>query len=52
MENRVINPSNLKAGDIQTDYDKLIDRQFERAAITSIACFSKIYKNAAKKLTY
>lgn len=40
------------AGEIQTDYDKLIDRQLERAAITSIAGFAKIYKDAAKKLTY
>ena len=40
------------AGDVQTDYDKLIDRQLERAAITSVAGFAKIYKDAAKKLTY
>jgi len=40
------------AGDVVTDYDKLIDRQLERAAITSIAGFAKIYKDAAKKLTY
>ncbi len=40
------------AGEIQTDYDKLIDRQLERAAITSVAGFAKIYKDAAKKLTY
>lgn len=40
------------AGDVITDYDKLIDRQLERAAITSVAGFAKIYKDAAKKLTY
>ncbi len=40
------------AGEVVTDYDKLIDRQLERAAITSIAGFAKIYKDAAKKLTY
>ena len=40
------------AGNVLTDYDKLIDRQLERAAITSIAGFAKIYKDAAKKLTY
>lgn len=40
------------AGDVVTDYDKLIDRQLERAAITSVAGFAKIYKDAAKKLTY
>ena len=40
------------AGNVVTDYDKLIDRQLERAAITSIAGFAKIYKDAAKKLTY
>ncbi len=40
------------AGEVVTDYDKLIDRQLERAAVTSIAGFAKIYKDAAKKLTY
>lgn len=40
------------AGDVTVDYDKLIDRQLERAAITCIAGFGKIYNDASKKLTY
>lgn len=41
----------VQAGSVITEYDKLIDRQLERAAITSVAGFAKIYKNASKKLT-
>ncbi len=37
----------VKAGDVLTEYDKLIDRQLERAAITSIAGFAKIFSDAA-----
>lgn len=37
-------------GDISVEYDKLIDRQLERAAITSIAGFSKICPKAVKVL--
>ena len=40
------------AGDVNVDYDKLIDRQLERATISCIAGFAKIYKDAAVKLTY
>ena len=40
----------VQAGDIMTDYDKLIDRQLERAAITSICGFAKIFPNASKIL--
>lgn len=32
------------------EYDKLIDRQLERAAITSISGFAKLYTDAAKVL--
>lgn len=42
----------VQAGDVITDYDKLIDRQLERATITCIAGFSKIFKDASKALTY
>ena len=42
----------VKAGEVQTEYDKLIDRQLERASITSIAGFAKIYNDAAKILSY
>ncbi len=38
------------AGDVTVEYDKLIDRQLERAAITSIAGFSKIFADAVKKM--
>ena len=37
----------VKAGDVLVEYDKLIDRQLERAAITSIAGFGKICDGAA-----
>ena len=41
----------VKAGDVTTEYDKLIDRQLERAAITMTAGFSKIFKDASRVLT-
>ena len=37
----------VQAGDVLVEYDKLIDRQLERAAITTIAGFSKIYDGAS-----
>ena len=37
----------VRAGDVLVEYDKLIDRQLERAAITSIAGFAKICDGAA-----
>ena len=40
----------VKAGDVMTEYDKLIDRQLERAAITSIAGFAKIFAGASRVL--
>ena len=40
----------VQAGDIITDYDKLIDRQLERASITTITGFAKIFKDASKIL--
>ena len=41
----------VKAGEVLTEYDKLIDRQLERAAITSIAGFAKIFTDASRVLT-
>ncbi len=41
----------VKAGEIQVDYDRLIDRQLERAAVTTMAGFSKICGDAARVLT-
>ena len=37
----------VRAGDVLVEYDKLIDRQLERAAITSIAGFGKICDGAS-----
>lgn len=39
-------------GDVCIEYDKLIDKQLERAAITSTAGFSKICPKAVKILSY
>ena len=41
----------VQAGGILTEYDKLIDRQLERAAITEIAGFAKIFTDASKVLS-
>ena len=40
----------VQAGDVLVEYDKLIDRQLERAAITSISGFGKICDGAAAVL--
>ena len=37
----------VRAGDVMVEYDKLIDQQLERAAITSISGFAKICDGAA-----
>lgn len=41
----------VQSGGVVTDYDKLIDRQLERAAITCTAGFSKIFTEASKTLS-
>ena len=41
----------VRAGDVLVEYDKLIDCQLERAAITTISGFAKICDGAAKALT-
>ena len=41
----------VQSGDVAVEYDKLIDRQLERAAITCISGFAKIYADAAMVLT-
>ncbi|MGM9521837.1 MAG: phage major capsid protein [Oscillospiraceae bacterium] len=38
------------ASDVNVEYDRLIDRQLERAAITSISGFAKLYAEASKIL--
>ena len=40
----------VQAGDVCVEYDKLIDRQLERAAITTICGFAKIYDGAVNAL--
>lgn len=40
----------VQAGDVSVEYDKLIDRQLERAAITTICGFAKIYDPAVNIL--
>ncbi len=40
----------VQAGDVTVEYDKLIDRQLERAAITSISGFGKIMTGASNIL--
>lgn len=40
----------VQAGGINVEYDKLIDCQMERAVVTSIAGFSKIFPDAVKVL--
>jgi len=41
----------VKGSDVMIEYDKLIDRQLERAAITSISGFAKLFGDAAKVLS-
>lgn len=40
----------ISSSDIMVEYDKLIDRQLERAAITSISGFAKLSADASKVL--
>lgn len=42
----------VQAGDVITEADKLIDRQLERASISVISGFSRIFGDAAKGLSY
>ena len=41
----------ISAGDVTVEYDRLIDRQLERAAITSISGFAKLYQGASATLS-
>ena len=41
----------IKTGDVMTEYDKLIDRQLERAVISCTAGFAKIFDGASKVLS-
>ena len=41
----------INGSEVMVEYDKLIDRQIERAAITSISGFAKPYQDASKVLS-
>ena len=40
----------VQSGDVMVEYDKLIDRQLERAAITTISGFAKVFTKASQVL--
>ena len=40
----------VQGGEVSVEYDKLIDRQLERAAITSISGFAKLFSDASRAL--
>ena len=40
----------IRSGDVSVEYDRLIDRQLERAAITSISGYAKLYTDASAVL--
>ena len=40
----------VRASDVLVEYDKLIDRQLERAAVTTISGFAKVFKDASRVL--
>lgn len=42
----------VQVGDLIIDYDKLIDKQLERATVSATAGFAKIFADSAKKMTY
>ena len=41
----------VRSGDVTVEYDKIIDRQLERAAITTISGYAKIFEDASRALT-
>ena len=40
----------VQGSDVMVEYDKLIDRQLERAAVTTVGGFAKIFKDASRLL--
>ena len=40
----------VRSGDVVVEYDKLIDRQLERAAITTVSGFAKVFPKASQVL--
>ena len=41
----------VRGSDVTVEYDKLIDRQLERAAVTVVNGFAKVFQDASKVLT-
>ena len=41
----------VQGSDVTVEYDKLIDRQLERAAVTTISGFAKLFQGASRVLT-
>lgn len=58
LEGRILGLDNryalemVRAGDVTVEFDKLIDHQLERAAITSIAGFDLIFNEASAQVYY
>ena len=48
---RSLGLTGIRGSEVTVEYDKLIDRQLERAAITSISGFAKLFDGASKVLT-
>ena len=42
----------IQSGDVIVEYDKVIDKQLERATISVTAGFSRIFRDAVKVLNY
>ena len=40
----------VRSGDVTVEYDKLIDRQLERAAVTTVSGFAKVFREASRVL--
>ena len=40
----------VRSGDVMVAYDKLIDRPLERAAITTVSGFAKVFAEASRVL--
>ena len=47
---RSLGLTGIRGSEVTVEYDKLIDRQLERAAITSISGFAKLFPEASKVL--
>ena len=48
---RSLGLTGIRGSEVTVEYDKLIDRQLQRAAITSVSGFAKLYQDASRVLT-